>query len=457
LEDIMITKNVAVADKGQSGISAAAIQYPSAAYAWGAIALLTLISAFAYIDRVVLGMLVKPIRADLNISDTEFSYLHGLAFALLYTTVGIPLGWLSDRFHRGYLLSAGCAVWSFLTAACGLVSSFTGLFLCRIGVGLGEATMQPSAYPLVGSLFPKERAGRAMAVYTMGHPIGGGLAMIMSGFLIGSMAAVETVQVPILGEARPWQVVFFVAGLPGLLLALLGFLYLRDPAQHAKSANRRSFGTAFRFMWRERKVYTALALSLGSIAAFAAGGLAWFPAFLMRVHGFSPAEAGLLIGLSSALGGITGSFVLGVLVDRLISKGPQKLIKLILIPVALGAMLCGAIAPVLPIRWLSVTLFAGVGFFMLTPTGVYHVIRQFVTPQQVWGQVTAIYLCFTNLLGLTLGPTAIALCTDYLFKDDNKVNYSIAVVGSLCMGIVMLSLWLGRHRIAERFGNPAPL
>jgi MFS family permease len=425
-------------------------------YAWTVVLLMTLISASSYIDRTVLGMLVQPIRADLRITDTEFSYLTGLAFALMYTSFGIPLGWLSDRFSRRAIISIGCAAWSIMTAACGLASTYVNLFLCRIGVGIGEASLQPCAYPLIGGYFPTGTA-RAMSVYNMGQPIGNGLAMIIGGFLIGALTAAGAVHLPIIGATRPWQVVFLVVGLPGIALALLAALIVRDPPRRAEGMTQPSFAKTCAFMWRERKVYATLILSLGSVSVLAYGGPAWFPSYLMRVEGFSPSQAGLLIGLSSTIGGIIGSFFIGSITDRLMAKGRRDIATRVLIPVAIGAFVCAAIGPIVPIRWLSLSLFACSGFFMLTATGVYHVLRQAVTPREIWGQVTAIYIFFTNLMGLTIGPTAIALCTDYVFHSDKAVNYSIAIVAGAAMSVVVLSLWIGRKSLERRIGAPAEI
>lgn len=427
------------------------------AYLFGMVFLMTLISVIAYIDRVVLGMLVKPIRADLHITDTEFSYLTGPAFALFYTTAGIPLGWVSDRFSRRALISAGCAAWSFMTAACGLTSTYSALFLCRVGVGIGEATLQPSAYPLIGGSFPRNRVARATSVYTMGHPIGAGLAMVISGSVIGALSASGTVAVPLFGDIRPWQLVFLIVGLPGLLLALIAAIYLRDPPKRANAAPQPSFRQVCAFMWRERRAYGTFAVALGFVNAFNSGGLVWFPAFLMRVHGYSPGRAGIFVGLASAVGGIAGSLMVGWYADHIVAKGRRDIGTRVLIPVAIGAFIFAALGPIVPIPWISLTMFSFFGLFMLSGLSGFHAIRQAITPVQMGGQVTAILLCISNLIGLGLGPTSIALCTDYVFHDDNAVNYSIALVGGVCMTITILALWYGRKVHEERFGNPAPV
>ena len=426
---------------------------PSAAYAWGAVLLMMLLLTSSFIDRTILGLLVKPIRTDLQITDTQFSFLTGFAFAVLYTTVGIPLGWLADRWSNRALIAGGVAVWSVMTAGCGMVSTYAALFFCRVGVGVGEATLSPCAYPLIGSYFPPNKLARPMSVYAMGIPIGMGLAMIIGGGVIEAMNAAGTVDLPILGATRPWQSVFLIVGLPGIVLALLAWVMLRDPPRPAIAVPQPSFGTVFGYMWSNRKVYGTLALSMGCFAAFSYGGTAWFPAFLMRVHGFSAGEAGSFIGLSNSVLGVAGCITAGWLADRISTRGRGDATTLIGIPYAIGMVVCAAIGPVVPNATLSLVLFAGTGFFSLTWAGVNLTALQAVTPVRMRGQVSAIYLFITNTIGLGLGPTAIAASTDYLFHNDNAVNYSIALVGFVAMTLGSIVLWLGRDAIGQRFGK----
>lgn len=436
---------------------AAAQARPSAAYAWGAVLLMMLLLTSSFIDRTILGLLVKPIRADLQITDTEFSFLTGIAFAVLYTTIGIPLGWLSDRWSRRALIAGGVAVWSVMTAGCGMVSTYAALFFCRVGVGVGEATLSPCAYPLIGSYFPPNKLARPMSLFAMGIPIGMGLAMMIGGGVIEAMTAAGDVDLPLLGPTKPWQSVFLIIGLPGIVLALLAWWILRDPPRTLSAAPQPSFGAVFHYMWAHRAVYATLALSMGFFAAFSYGGTAWFPAFLMRVHGFSAGEAGSFIGLSNSVAGIAGTLFAGWLADRISSRGRGDATTLIGIPYAIGMMVCAAIGPILPDKYLSLTLFAGFGFFSLTWAGVNLTALQAVTPVAMRGQVSAIYLFITNTIGLGLGPTAIAASTDYLFHDDKAVNYSIALVGVVAMTVGSIILWLGRRAIGDRFGKPVPV
>ena len=183
---------------------------------------------------MIIGLLVDSIKADLGISDTQISLLQGLAFALFFTIAAIPLGRLIDRVHRPRAVSAGIAVWSAMTVACGFATSFAGLFVARMGVGVGEAVLSPAAYSMISDSFDRRRLGLAMGVFGLGSAIGAGLAFMIGGAVVSLVAGADSVSMPLIGEVRPWQFAFIVAGLPGFLVSLL-FLLIRDPS-HAIGA-----------------------------------------------------------------------------------------------------------------------------------------------------------------------------------------------------------------------------
>ena len=200
------------------------------AYAWYVVAVLMLAYVCSFVDRQVLALMVPAVRRDLGISDTQMSLLMGLSFALFYSILGLPIGRLADRSSRRRIIVWGIAVWSVMTALCGAARNYWQLFLARMGVGVGEAALSPPAYSLIADYFPKDRLGTAIGVYSLGIYLGSGLAMMLGGWVTGRVAAAAMWTLPLIGEVRPWQAVFFVIGLPGLLLALwVGTL--REPAR----------------------------------------------------------------------------------------------------------------------------------------------------------------------------------------------------------------------------------
>jgi MFS family permease len=431
--------------------AAPAPQY-SALHAWGVVLFLMVLLTSSFIDRSILSLLVKPIRADLNLTDTEFSYLAGLAFVVLYTFTGIPLGWLADRMSRRGLIAGGVAVWSIMTASCGLANSFWRLFASRVGVGVGEATLSPCSYSLIADLFPPERRARPLSVFTLGIPIGSGLAVMIGGSVIAAITAVGPVDLPLVGVTKPWQSVFLIIGLPGLILALLALVIVPEPKnRHVATAEEQpSFGAVVAYMWSHLGVYSTLALSLACFAIYGYGGNQWFPTYLMRVHGMPVREASLFFGTSVLIMGILGSVFSGWIGDRLTQKGRRDVLFATGVPYAIGMVVTGSFGAICPVEWLSLALVSMSGFFSLTWAGVNIAVLQTVTPVRMRGQVSATYLFFTNMIGLGIGPTAIAASTDHIFHRDSAVGWSISLVGTASMVAAVLILWLGRRAIERR-------
>ena len=192
--------------------------YPKTSYAWYVVGLLTLAYVFSFIDRQILNLMVEPIQQDLGINDVQMGLLMGASFAVFYTFFGIPLGRLADTRSRRLLITFGIALWSLMTAGCGLTRKFWQLALMRMGVGVGEASLSPAAYSLISDYFRPELRSTAISVYSMGIYIGSGLAFILGGLVIGFTSGRESFIVPLLGAVQSWQMVFFVVGLPGLLV-----------------------------------------------------------------------------------------------------------------------------------------------------------------------------------------------------------------------------------------------
>jgi MFS family permease len=425
---------------------------PSNAYSWFVVLFLMVLLTSSFIDRTILSLLVQPIRADLHLTDTEYSYLAGLAFVVLYTLTAIPLGWLADRWSRRLLIAGGVAVWSVMTAGCGLAGSFWRLFAFRVGVGVGEATLSPCSYALIAEMFPPERRARPLSVFTLGIPIGQGLALMIGGTVIDAITRVGPIDFPVVGVTKPWQTVFLIVGLPGLILALLTLLIVREtPQRLLKTADDQpSFGAVLAFMGRHFGVYATLAVSLGCFAIYGYGGTAWFPTYLQRVHGFSASESGLFMGSSVLVLGVLGSITAGWFADRLAQRGRHDALFATGIPYAIGMVATASLGTIVTLPWLSLTLVALQGFFTLTWAGVNVATVQTVTPVRMRSQVSATYLFFTNMIGLGIGPTAIAASTDHLFHRDSAVGWSISLVGTMSMIVAILILLAGRGAIARR-------
>lgn len=418
--------------------------------AWISVAILALAYVLSYMDRQVLSLLIEPVRRDLGISDTEVSLLTGLAFALCYSAAALPLGRLADISHRRNLIGAGVLVWSGMTAFSGFAQSFWQLFFARMGVGVGEAALPPAAYSIIADLFPPARVAVAMSLFVIGAPLGGGLALIVGGSLVDLVAQLPSMA--LLGHVlRPWQTVFVVLGLAGLLIFLLLQL-VREPARGATRGEDMSIGAVAAFL-RERRTMFALlltGLSLGNI--FSYGFMAWLPTLFIRLHGWSLSETGLSVGGLLLVGGCAGALAGGALTGRLYRRGrsdaclrSMMIASSLQLPAAIVVGLAGSPAIAL--------LFAGPALFaVFMNAAVFPTLIQMITPPRMRGQVSAFVLLVTNLAGLGLGPTVYALATDYVFADPKALGLSLAGVSALLLGGALLCyrLALTGYGAAER-------
>src|SRR6185437_11930950 len=206
-------------------------------YAWYVVGVLTLANVSGFLDRQVLSLLVPAIERDLGITDTQMSYLIGLSFSVFYTVLGLPIAWWADRANRRNIMAAGVTLWSVMTMLSGLVATYPRLLAARIGVGVGEATLNAPSVSLVADYFPRERVGLAMSVWSLGTFLGSGLAYFIGGWVVGAVTAAGGMALPLIGPLRPWQVVFVLVGAPGFIIALL-MSTVRDPRGSRAAATR---------------------------------------------------------------------------------------------------------------------------------------------------------------------------------------------------------------------------
>ena len=426
---------------------AATEPYPAPAIGWYAVAVLTVAYVFSFIDRSILTLLVGPIRDDLGISDTQLSLLHGFAFAIFYTTLGIPIALLADRLNRRNIIAIGTAFWSAATAACGLAASFWQLFLARVGVGVGEAALSPAAYSMIADLFAPQRLGRALAVYTLGAFAGAGLAYLIGGGVVALVTSAGVVSLPLIGEVRPWQLVFFIVGLPGLIVALW-VLTLPEPVRrHVAVAPVAGLGgalTAFgRYMRAHWQTYAAHLAGFSLLGIVFNATLAWTPAYLIRVFGLTPGRAGFWLGLILLVAGTVGVLAGGWLTDRLRAAGRIDSTMRVGVLSALAALPFAATATIVPSFPLFLVLYTAMMLFVTMPYGAAAAAIQIVTPPQMRAVASSIYLCCLNLVGLGAGPTIVALLTDFLFGRDAAVGGSIAIMNAIAAPLAALVLWWG--------------
>jgi predicted MFS family arabinose efflux permease len=403
-------------------------------YSYYVLGLLFVVYVVNFIDRQILAILLDPIKEDLGVSDTAMGFLTGFAFAFFYTIAGLPIARWADSGVRRNIIALGLAAWSLMTAVSGLARNFAQLAIARVGVGVGEAACTPPAHSLISDYFPPARRATALTSYATGIHVG-----IMIGFLAGGW----------LTELFDWRTAFFVAGLPGLLLAVVVRLTLREPARGQSEVGHvdtrgASVREVARFLLARRSfVFVQLA---GGLHALAAYGLAvWVPAFLGRVHDMGPAEIGTGLALVAGPGGAAGVFLVGKLSDRLSPRDARwylwlpTLTALLPLPFTLGFLLLDdrfwALACYLPHTLL------GSGY-----VGPKYALTQSVVKVRMRAQAAAIMMLFTNLIGLGAGPQVVGILSDLFSAGSgaHSLRYALLIMVIFNVGVAVLYLVAAR-------------
>jgi MFS family permease len=403
------------------------------------VAMLTAAYTLSFVDRQVLSLLVEPIKADLGLSDLQISLLQGLAFSLFMGLGGLPLGWLADRVRRTGLIAAGITFWSLSTIGCGLSNGYLGLLLARMGVGVGEATLNPAAYSMLADAAPPRRLGLAVAVYGMGVYIGAGLALVLGALILHHLPQ-QTVHVPLLGALRPWQVVFVAVGLPGFLLAL-AMLFLREPprreivAAHASDAQT----STWRHLLRERHALGTLILCQAFAAMVSFTLNAWTPSYFIRSHHWTIAQTGLACGVTLSIAGLIGFLCCGLLGDWLVSRGIAGARLRVMGAAMLACAPLAAAFALAPDARLALLLLGLTTVLITMAIGSGPAALQEIVPNRMRGTTTAVAVLVVNLIGLGLGPTAVALLTDRVFGDAQALRLSLALA-TPCMALAAAAL-----------------
>lgn len=429
------------------------VSYPAPARANYTLIILVSAYVLSFVDRQILNLLVGPIRNDLGISDFQMSLLQGMAFALFYVSLGLPLGRLADRKNRKMIIAVGVIVWSAMTAACGLATTFLGLLIARVGVGVGEAALSPAAYSMLGDSFPPEKLARAIYIFTMGSTLGAGMAYLIGGSVIDLIASADAVTLPLIGTVQPWQATFFIVGLPGLLIGLLVWSTVKEPLRRGVSVHEQSgagagiaLGDVYRFVVQRRRAYGPIFISISLLSVIGYGYMNWYPTFLIRTYGMRIGEVGRYFGSIYLVFGTAGAFG-GALLSEYFSRRGHRDANLRVIAVVSAALLVPAAAgPLMPSATLALVVAAPAVFLLNAFFGASITALQLVTPNQMRALVSAAFLLCTTLTGMGIGTSLVALFTDFVFGNDLSLRYSLASVAVIvCPLAAVISAWGFSH------------
>jgi len=428
--------------------------YPSERTAWYVVGVLMVVYIFSFVDRQILSLMVGPIREDLDISETQMGLLMGPTFAIFYAIFGFPLGRLADSKSRRTIIAVGLGAWSLMTLGCGMARSYGQLAAFRLGVGVGEASLSPAAYSLITDYFRPARLATALSVYGIGIYVGSGTAFILGAVVIGFAQNSENFILPIVGETRPWQLVFFVISFPGLLFTAVLFT-IREPIRRGMQSRIAGKGLpvseVIGYIGQNRKTFFCHSFGFSCLSFVGYGSASWVPAFFIRLHGWERLQVGLYYGFAVIIFGTAGILFGGYLADYLKKKGYADakmrvgLISAICnLPMGIGFVL-------VPNGYVAYFAFMLPSTFTLAmSTGVAAAAIQEMMPNPMRGQASALYLFIVNVIGLGMGPLAVALCTDYLFgKDIMMVWASLLITGAVAKMTAIPLLFFGLKHFRE--------
>jgi MFS family permease len=389
---------------------------PSRAYRITVLGMLLLVYTFNFLDRQILGILAGPIKADLGLSDTQLGALGGIAFALLYSTLAIPLAMLADRTSRSWVITVSLAIWSGFTALCGIAGSFTQMFLFRLGVGIGEAGGVAPSYALITDYFPPQERARALSVYSLGIPLGSAGGVLLGGYIA---ATVE------------WRSAFIAVGIAGLVLAPLFRLVVREPAREKAAGPAVPISAAFGIL-AKKPGFWLLALGAASSSMCGYGVAFWLPSLMMRSFGLDLVGAGQFLGALLLIGGVAGVLLGGWLGDRMGAGDRAAYARVPAVCYALGMPLfvAGVLSGSVTTAFLLFLLPQALVYVWLAPvlTAVQHLV-----PAPMRATASASFLLINNLVGLGLGSWAVGALSDALTPAYGIEALRYAIAAALCL------------------------
>jgi len=431
--------------------------WPPLRQAYAAAWILAIVQMCAMFNNGVMTLLVEPVKHDLQLTDMQMSYLLGFSVVLFYAFVGIPAARLVDRYNRKWLMTASIAVWSAATAASGLATTFWQFFTARFWIGTGESINGPLSYSLLADYFPPDKLPRAIAIYNVGMQAGTALSLLFGAAVLQALAGMPPLDVPVLGVLQDWQVLFIVTGLTGVPVALL-MLVVAEPKRRrlamAGAASEIRGAVSLRqvlaYLFANRRLYGPLFLGLCCTSIHMLGLAAWVAAFYTRTYGWDPQQVGYYTGtlnLLLAAPALVGAIWLN---DWFRKRGHADTnVRVMAIALTIAGPIWIA-APLMPSPWLALALFSAGPAILLLAVPSLNTALQIITPNEMRGQMTAIYLFLVLAASAGIGPTWFAFLTQYVFGAESLLRYAIATSAAILLPVTAISYWSAVRPYRER-------
>ena len=418
----------------------------ASSHAWWALALLTATYTFSFVDRQIVNLLVDPIRTDLELSDSQVSFLQGLAFALPYVLLSIPVGRIVDRANRIRVLIIGILIWTISCMMCGTAKSFWQLGIARMGIGGGEASVTPASWSLLADYFPPEQRALPISIFLMGPYLGAGLSLLLGAEVISWASGLGQIELPIVGVIAPWQLTFMLVALPGVVIALLLPL-LKEPVRQERlgtDAQAMTWKKVGQYIWPRRQLFGAYLLGSPFLVLVLYALQAWIPSLLVRVHELDIVQAGRYYGTIALIAGSAGVLSGPVFARWLSHRVNAERAPLIVIFISILVLIPFVIAAGLATSLTAALIFISFASYWVTfPLALFATGLQNASPNELRGLMAGCYVLATNLIGLALGPSSVALVSDYVFQSDTAVGKSLALIAAIFLPLAALLVWRG--------------
>ena len=404
-----------------------ATPYPDRKYAWFVVFVLILASLIAFIDRQVVAIVVGPMQEDLGVGDTEIGWLYGV-FALFYAVAALPIATLADMKSRKTIIAVGIALWSLLTIACGLARNYWQIFFARMGVGIGEATLNPSTTSLIGDFFPRKDVPLALSIFQIGPIVGTGIAFIIGGMVLELVQQAEPLTLPLIGPLKPWQQTFVYVGAPGILLAVL-FLFIREPERRVSNEPEIArTGTAQLIHFYRTNASTLLWHHLGFVSLILTGYafVFWSVTFFVRVHGVPAADASQIFGWIFVFFGPLGPLIVAYIAAELKRRGHHDANITAGMIGGIATIPCVLLIQIAPSATWAYILYAPALLAVNSPFGIAAGALPVITPPHLRARVAAVYM-FAGAVGMMFGPPLAGAFNEYLFPGAEGVRYSMII------------------------------